>query len=186
MLKQQLEKPRVSTEIGWSTPAGFRYPSAAPAGVNFTCCGAQDYGEVAEWSKAAVLKTVEGQPSVGSNPTFSAIQSCLCWASLPGATNSRKIQAGTPYRLTSFAQKSGLVSHKSAPEPPMFSNADLGSPGLANQDVKPSTFRCSFQSSGKPFFRRARESVDGISPRMMASMISGASQARLSSRAIWH
>jgi hypothetical protein len=31
------------------------------------------YGEVAEWSKAAVLKTVEGQPSVGSNPTLSAI-----------------------------------------------------------------------------------------------------------------
>ena len=30
-------------------------------------------GEVAEWSKAAVLKTVEGQPSVGSNPTLSAI-----------------------------------------------------------------------------------------------------------------
>ena len=29
-------------------------------------------GEVAEWSKAAVLKTVEGQPSVGSNPTLSA------------------------------------------------------------------------------------------------------------------
>jgi len=88
--------------------------------------------------------------------------------------------------LTSFAQKSGLVSHKSAPEPPMLSNADLGSPGLANQCVKPSTFRCSFQSSGKLFFRRAREGVDGISPRMIDSMISGASQARLSSRAISH
>ena len=31
------------------------------------------FGEVAEWSKAAVLKTVEARASVGSNPTFSAI-----------------------------------------------------------------------------------------------------------------
>ena len=30
------------------------------------------FGEVAEWSKAAVLKTVEPQGSVGSNPTLSA------------------------------------------------------------------------------------------------------------------
>ena len=29
-------------------------------------------GEVAEWFKAAVLKTVEGQPSGGSNPSLSA------------------------------------------------------------------------------------------------------------------
>ena len=29
-------------------------------------------GEVAEWSNAAVLKTVEGQPSQGSNPCLSA------------------------------------------------------------------------------------------------------------------
>ena len=29
-------------------------------------------GEVAEWSIAAVLKTVEGQPSQGSNPCLSA------------------------------------------------------------------------------------------------------------------
>ena len=28
---------------------------------------------MAEWSKAAVLKTVEGQPSLGSNPSLSAI-----------------------------------------------------------------------------------------------------------------
>ena len=28
-------------------------------------------GEVSEWSKEAVLKTVEPQGSVGSNPTFS-------------------------------------------------------------------------------------------------------------------
>ena len=31
-----------------------------------------DSGEVAEWSKAAVLKIVEGQPSGGSNPSLSA------------------------------------------------------------------------------------------------------------------
>ena len=30
------------------------------------------YGELAEWSIAAVLKTVELRGSVGSNPTFSA------------------------------------------------------------------------------------------------------------------
>jgi hypothetical protein len=30
-------------------------------------------GEVAEWSNAAVLKTAVGQPTVGSNPTLSAI-----------------------------------------------------------------------------------------------------------------
>lgn len=33
----------------------------------------QDRGEVSEWFKEAVLKTVEQQCSVGSNPTFSAI-----------------------------------------------------------------------------------------------------------------
>ena len=31
-------------------------------------------GELAEWSKAAVLKTVDGQPSGGSNPSLSAIK----------------------------------------------------------------------------------------------------------------
>ena len=30
------------------------------------------FGGLAEWSKAAVLKTVEGKPSVGSNPTPTA------------------------------------------------------------------------------------------------------------------
>jgi hypothetical protein len=29
-------------------------------------------GEMAEWSNAAVLKTVEGHTSGGSNPSFSA------------------------------------------------------------------------------------------------------------------
>ena len=47
-------------------------------------------GEMAEWSNAAVLKTVEGHTSGGSNPSFSALEnqvhlhlvfcfySCLC------------------------------------------------------------------------------------------------------------
>ena len=30
-------------------------------------------GEMAEWSNAAVLKTVEGHTSGGSNPSFSAL-----------------------------------------------------------------------------------------------------------------
>ena len=34
--------------------------------------GSYNYGGMAEWSKAAVLKTVEGNTSVGSNPTPSA------------------------------------------------------------------------------------------------------------------
>ena len=31
-------------------------------------------GEMAEWSNAAVLKTVEGHTSGGSNPSFSAVK----------------------------------------------------------------------------------------------------------------
>jgi hypothetical protein len=31
-----------------------------------------NFGEMAEWSNAAVLKTVEGHTSGGSNPSFSA------------------------------------------------------------------------------------------------------------------
>ena len=34
-------------------------------------------GEVAEWSNAAVLKTVEGHTSGGSNPSFSASIKCF-------------------------------------------------------------------------------------------------------------
>ena len=34
-------------------------------------------GEMAEWFKAAVLKTVVGQPTGGSNPSLSAITSCF-------------------------------------------------------------------------------------------------------------
>jgi hypothetical protein len=40
--------------------------------VSLPCCCAATTGEVAEWSKAAVLKTVDPQGSVGSNPTLSA------------------------------------------------------------------------------------------------------------------
>ena len=39
--------------------------------------GSYDHGGMAEWSKAAVLKTVEGYTSVGSNPTPSAMFSLL-------------------------------------------------------------------------------------------------------------
>ncbi len=39
-------------------------------------------GELAEWSKAAVLKTVEGQPSGGSNPSLSAIAVCNFWTKM--------------------------------------------------------------------------------------------------------
>ena len=35
-----------------------------------------DIGEMAEWSIAAVLKTVEGHTSGGSNPSLSATESC--------------------------------------------------------------------------------------------------------------
>jgi hypothetical protein len=35
------------------------------------------YGEMAEWSNAAVLKTVEGYTSGGSNPSLSAKQKPL-------------------------------------------------------------------------------------------------------------
>ena len=35
-----------------------------------------DIGEMAEWSIAAVLKTVEGHTSGGSNPSLSAQKSC--------------------------------------------------------------------------------------------------------------
>ena len=40
----------------------------------------QGYGEVSEWFKEPVLKTSEGQTSVGSNPTLSAITGLL-WRS---------------------------------------------------------------------------------------------------------
>ena len=42
--------------------------------VNWTSRFAESHiGEVAEWFKAAVLKTAEVKASVGSNPTLSAI-----------------------------------------------------------------------------------------------------------------
>lgn len=36
----------------------------------------ENYGEMAEWTNAAVLKTVEGNTSGGSNPSFSAVLWC--------------------------------------------------------------------------------------------------------------
>lgn len=38
------------------------------------CCKLKPMGRVAEWSKAAVLKTVSPKGDVGSNPTPSAIE----------------------------------------------------------------------------------------------------------------
>ena len=40
-------------------------------------------GEVAEWSKAAVLISADAQASVGSNPTLSAIDSAMADGRLP-------------------------------------------------------------------------------------------------------
>jgi hypothetical protein len=51
--------------LGWKSNPAFRYACQALRQIRI--------GEVAEWSKAAVLKTVEAQASVGSNPTLSAI-----------------------------------------------------------------------------------------------------------------
>ena len=43
--------------------------------------GVIDTGEMAEWSIAAVLKTVEGNTSGGSNPSLSAHIRVISWAS---------------------------------------------------------------------------------------------------------
>ena len=40
--------------------------------------GAFAYGEMAEWSKAPVLKTGDVKASVGSNPTLSASSFYIC------------------------------------------------------------------------------------------------------------
>lgn len=42
--------------------------------VHKVCCKLRPIGRVAEWSKAAVLKTVSPKGDVGSNPTPSAIE----------------------------------------------------------------------------------------------------------------
>ncbi len=47
----------------------FLYLQTVRKGVGFSL-----FGEMAEWSNAAVLKTVEGHTSGGSNPSFSADQ----------------------------------------------------------------------------------------------------------------
>ena len=49
-------------------------------------------GEVAEWFKAAVLKTVDPQGSGGSNPSLSATSVVL--PAVPGVTFSSSINPG--------------------------------------------------------------------------------------------
>jgi hypothetical protein len=48
-------------------------------------------GGMAEWSKAAVLKTVEGNTSVGSNPTPSANKIALQFYLIAAANAAAKI-----------------------------------------------------------------------------------------------
>ena len=49
------------------------------------------YGKLAEWSKAADLKSVDGdEPSVGSNPTFPAIT--VYYFTLKNSTKQKKKQ----------------------------------------------------------------------------------------------
>ena len=63
--------PSVSSVCIWSCNTGFLCHSKwlpPPGGEEKEMV----WGEMAEWSMAAVLKTAEGKPSVGSNPTLSA------------------------------------------------------------------------------------------------------------------
>ena len=53
--------------------ANYRFASAGEGPLRFLeNLGTHTTGEMAEWSIAAVLKTVEGHTSGGSNPSFSA------------------------------------------------------------------------------------------------------------------
>ena len=101
-----------------------RYPLWHPRDV-------QDarYGGVAEWSKAAVLKTVEPRGSVGSNPTASAMNSfrrlssrrnCFSaersWDTPPSRDPNCSAQSSCAERARSGAymgieQAKGLVRH---------------------------------------------------------------------------
>ena len=54
------------------------FGASATGGISSILCALESLelkhlGEVAEWSNATVLKTVDPQGSVGSNPTLSAI-----------------------------------------------------------------------------------------------------------------
>ncbi len=69
------------------------------------------YGEVAEWSKAAVLKTVDPRGSGGSNPSLSAIttdsqRSSADWGR--GATPACSLRR-TAGPLRRFLHRSGLA-----------------------------------------------------------------------------
>ena len=51
-----------------------RVRGLGPRGRTFeSCLPYKIFGEMAEWSNAAVLKTVEGHTSGGSNPSLSAL-----------------------------------------------------------------------------------------------------------------
>ena len=72
------------TQVSWiwlqlvnASRGQSKTPRWAPAGVYRLRVNYQRNGWVAEWSKAPVLKTGVGQPTVGSNPTPSALFFCL-------------------------------------------------------------------------------------------------------------
>ena len=50
-------------------PPGRKQTRQGPAKINKI----KEYGEVAEWFKALVLKTGVGQPTEGSNPSLSVV-----------------------------------------------------------------------------------------------------------------
>ena len=54
---------------------------------------ALSFGEVSEWSKETVLKTVVGRPTVGSNPTLSANMAVnsMGYVSIESAPNKKPI-----------------------------------------------------------------------------------------------
>ena len=52
-------------------------------------------GEMAEWSNAAVLKTVEGHTSGGSNPSFSALKKVCTMDKLSSFKSSKSQTANT-------------------------------------------------------------------------------------------
>lgn len=66
-------------------------------------------GEVAEWSIAAVLKTVEGHTSGGSNPSFSADK---CKKRLLGAFLFERINRKFTFELMSENKKDRMRSRR--------------------------------------------------------------------------
>ncbi len=57
----------------WESLKKYTYPSFRL--IKKVSIFAAALGEMAEWSNAVVLKTIEGHTSGGSNPSFSAIKS---------------------------------------------------------------------------------------------------------------